>query len=408
MADFAAGIEAKNSAGPSRANTLARLNPEQSTLGEPKVASPLARRQREEETSTEDPARGSADTVGLDGDLDDSGGLPGIVPAEQSSALELDDSVTGDVLSAEQAAEEFGKWMREPTLAEPLLDKLIEVSISGQKGFVPVREMREGYMRQVDHTQGKQWVAAQKREMQTRDANVRNFFEGIRDPGKFVQEFEDRGYEDVLEKAAEMIAERRIQEHEFVLAAQQRVYSRARAKGVEASPEAVFRARQMAEQTIADNRRLQRENRELLKKHEQLSAQRQEQTTQEDQDRRKVSISNQLNQLRPRAFKALGLNDGGVEQSTFLERLNGIISVINWDGQITPDLVRRAAQETQQVIADRARARERLPAQPEQRPASRALGPNRVPGPGGPRTGDGNGRAPAKRMSDFWGEIEKR
>lgn len=295
-------------------------------------------------------------------------------------------------------------WQSSEYLPEDFLGKFIEVEVKQDDGtkrteVVPVREMRDGYLRQSALSRAQTRIHHERQQMQQRDTNVRAHFEKIRDPEVFLREYEDRGYGEVLEAVAMRIAERRVSDRDLINAAGIAVMQR---YGCDQNDRRVHDAMRRAE----DELKVRRANAVELRR---IQAERDALAQRSTRDDRETNVSElaatmrkQLDQLRPMAFRALRIHDNPSTQKEFARHLLAQMEVAG-NYEVTRDAVMTAAQTLSEELADARRAA--APTPPPRPAAPRALSPTSVQAGRAVANGATRGRKrPSEMMSDLFGK----
>jgi len=244
-----------------------------------------------------------------------------------------------------------------------------------------VRELAEGKMRLSDYHRGMQQVREQLSMVQMRDQNVRQHFERINDPDVFLQEYEDRGYGQVLDTVMQKLAERKVSDRRVAQAAAWELMQR---EGIDQNH---VRVQQEYQKTLArlDNaRKVEAANRQLARQNEQLAQQRQQESQTQEQQQRQMQLGRGLAQLMPVAFKAHRIYDCKANQERLLVHLNDVVRTTqNWDGQVRRSHVMKAAQILREELEDQDSQRRAAPAKPKAKPRSAPPVMGKAARPGG-------------------------
>jgi hypothetical protein len=328
---------------------------------------------------------------------------PNVAERSQRAELERDDSVQAQVLdSNEQKAYEEWKTRRaSPTLHEEDMEKLISVPWrEGETRDVTVAEAKRGYMRQVDYTRGTQEAAAVKQQADTTLQNVNRFLNDLGSPQGMRQRLESLGHGEVLEKVAEEIYAER-------LADERKLYA--------------LKKRGASDQEVAEMRQVIEERRHLAawkrrNEMQQVANQNnyQQQQQQAQQQAQQEQLRNQIAQLRPAAFKAVGIPNDALHEGAFGDQFIAILNSPRARQMELRDIVTEAAQATKQFVEDRIYAH-RAAQEESQRAAAAAASTNPQPlAPGrlaGPPPMPSNGVSPARPknlgLKDFDAEMAR-
>lgn len=327
---------------------------------------------------------------------------PEPAPGETPETIMTPEPELGDVEFLAKARE----WQANDYLPEEFLGKLIEVEIKLDDGskrmeLVTAKEMKDGYLRQSALSRAQTRIHHERQQMQQRDANVRALFERIQSPEAFLQEFEDRGYGETLEKVALNIAQRRVDERSLINAAGIAVMQQ---YGCDQNDRRVHDAMRRAEAEIATRRANAAELRRIQAERDQLAQQTKQNGQQADVSAMAATMRKQLDQLRPIAFKAHRIHDNASTQKEFARHLLAQLEVAG-NYEITRDAVMTAARTLSEELAD-ARAADAALQAPRGTPPSAARGKPLSP------TSAVAGRAVAngatrtrKRPSDLMGDL---
>lgn len=312
-------------------------------------------------------------------------------PADPSKSLQE---------QAESDAKSLDEWMKakdDIMLSELFEDKLVEVPWGeGKTKSVPVSEMKNGYMRQLDYTRNQQRVAQVERQAQQHNQNINRFLTDLSNPQTMRATLEDLGYGEIFETAAQGLYQERLE--------QEKIFYDLQKKG--ASPEHLKLLRENAMAARASNVA----TRKLTRERDAALAQRQQEDVQAQQNQEAQQLSNQLAQLRPAAFKRLQMPDDAVHQAAFQEQFLAILQVGGGKGRHLREIVLDAANAAKQYVEDRVGNYQVQAEQERQRAAGQAqpFSPQRLAGPA-PR--EGNGVTPARQkrlgLGDFDSEMAR-
>lgn len=314
--------------------------------------------------------------------------------------LAVDDSVQGQVLDGDQQAA-YEEWKRDRAdirLADSFMDKVISVPW-GDKGAmrdVPIAEMKAGYMRTLDHTRKNQAAAAATREAQQTNANVNRFLTDLQQPNTMRERLEDLGYGQVLHAVAEQIYQEKL--------AEERIFYDLKKKGASDQHIAFMRER------FANERKQALQLRAMTRQQAQLQAQAQQLQNTRAQEEQGAQLSNQLAQLRPLAFKKLGLPEDAMHNNAFSKQFIAILESGGGQGRPLREIVLEAAQSAKELVeeykatAQEEAEQERLRAMGGVQP----LAPRRLAGPP-PNQATGVTRASGQRkgLADFDAEMAR-
>lgn len=291
---------------------------------------------------------------------------------ERGQQIERDDSVQAQVLNAEEQ-QQYQTWKerrQSPTLHEDEMEKLVAVPWrEGETREVTVQEATRGYMRQVDYTRGTQETAQIRQQAEMTLQNVNRLLDAFTRPDTLRQRLEDLGHGDVLEKVAEAIYEERLVE-------EKQLY-RLRKRG--ATDEELAGIRQVFAERRAANARARRL--EIQAQNNTNNYQQQQQQFQQQQQQEQ--FKNQLAQLRPAAFKAVGIPQDSMHEDVFGQQLIAVLNSPRARGMQLRDMVIEATHATKQFVEDRiaAHVAAQAEAMRSQAAAPAPLSPSRQAGP---------------------------
>jgi len=346
----------------------------------------------------------------------DAQGLPQD-PANDQGAEEQQEAAPGTLSDAEIIAK-FREWEQSDLAPEEIFaDKLHPVKVRGQERYVDYNELRQGYMRQADYTQRGQELKQKETQVEGYRKSIEEHFSSVKDPEQFLEIYERNGYSDVLEKVAERIQSRNAEHRSLVIAAGRAAAERLgfSVQDIKAghadNHRDVIAAMQSTDQRLRQTRAIEIENRKLAYEKQKFEAERQAATHQQEVQKHQQTYDRQLNQLRPGAFKANGIQDNQGNRIAFLRHLGDVINLEGLSPEgITRAQVMAAARSMREELEDRMQQERGNPGQgfmspqeyraKQQAEARRAaLGPNRVAtGAGKPLQAQ---RATGRSVSDF-------
>ena len=343
--------------------------------------------------------------------LPDDSGIDPNDPAELSAREALKRSEQ-EAQSAANAPEEIARraetdaaameeWLAAKdslTLPETFNDKLVSVpwGDKGEMRDVPISEMKEGYMRTLDHTRKNQAAAEIRRQAEQNNANMDRFLTEIQQPGQMRERLEDLGYGPVLHQVAEQIYAEKL--------AEERIFYDLKKKGASDEHLKFMRER------FANERKLQLENRATTRQREQFRQQAQVRQNETAVQQQQQQLTNQLNQLRPASFKKLGMPDDAIHNNAFQQVFLSILQTGGGQGKQLREVVLEAATAAKQLVEEHISVardnadQERLRAMGGGAPMST----QRLPG-AAPTQGNGVSPLRNKRMglADFDGEMAR-
>lgn len=317
---------------------------------------------------------------------------------------ELEQESAPDALSDLDALARFREWEQGDMFPEELEGKLHELKANGVTRYVDTKELKQGYIRGVDYRRFHAEAQAVQQQHQRHQQSMQEHFEQVRDPGQMLEIYERNGYGDTLYQVAQLIAERDREDRGMVRAAGIDIMQR---KGItDPNHREVVDAMRRAEERVKALRKADIDARRNAFDRQQIDAERQQQQSQAKTKEHYAVYENQLNQLRPLVFRAYGLPDSKANRAGLLKHLN---AVVNQQGVPQEGLTRELLMEAGRDLADELETEragggrpvglspeqwQRIQAQNQQRPASRALPPQRLGTGGGgkPLGAAGNGQ----------------
>jgi hypothetical protein len=312
------------------------------------------------------------------------------------------------------ALERYREWEKGDMFPKELEGKLHEITVNGMVEYKDTAELRRGYQRGSDSR--RQWAEANtlREQAQAERAQVQQHFEAIRDHDTFVEMYERNGFDfQWMEGLAKRIA--RDVDDRIRLTRAAGLVEMQRYGTQDWNDHRVQAAMQRAEQNWARARQADALQRRLDYERQQFDGRRKEQESQANVQQLAAQYNNQLNQLRPAAFRAYGIemNKGNIDALS--RHLGNVIQQKGFNGSITRELVMEAASDLSEELGDRLNqeraGRGQPPMSPQQWAAQRQstgqpLPPNRIAGGGGNQT-QGKDQ-PRKSAADFERELRQR
>lgn len=284
------------------------------------------------------------------------------------------------------------------TLPDKFMDKLISVpwGDKGETRDVPVAEMQRGYMRQLDYTRSKQEVSQLQRQTQQHNQNMNAFLNDLGQPATMREKLEDIGYGPVLQQVAEAIYAERLTEEKHFYDLKKRG----------ASDDTINFMRER----LAGERTLKLEQRASKRREAQFQSQLAQRNNIDQQAEQGKQLTNQLNQLRPAAFKRLGLPDDAMHNNAFEKQFMAILETGGGKNKQLRDVVLAAADAAKQMVEEHKRQMQDLADEEHSRQAglNSPMSTQRLPG-AAPRAGTGVTRAGDRQLglNDFDAEMAR-
>lgn len=307
---------------------------------------------------------------------------------------------------------------------EDLAGKMHEVKVRGQVRYVDTNELRQGYMRHGDYIQRGKEISAKESEVKQYRETMDQHFEAIKNDEQFLDIYERNGYADTLEKVADRVIARRRDQNMIVksagLAAAQRLGFTAQqiADGAADNHREVVEAMRKTHEQLKRSRQLEIDNKRL--EHENTSTKKSaaEKAKAEQLATFRDAHTRQLEQLRPVALRAHGIEDSPKNRAVFMRHLADVVNDKGVPSEgFTSGIVMSAAQAMREELEDRQIAESggdngflspaefKARAEAAKRAGGKPLGPN--------RSGGGLGKPVTqqperKRASDMAAERTKR
>lgn len=282
-----------------------------------------------------------------------------------------------------EALQRFREWENSEDLPKEFLTKKIEVPTEHGPVYETIEGLKKGFMRRTDFHRSMDEMKAKESQYNARLAEYDQVFQDVRDPQRFVEEYEENNYD--LEAVAEIINTRKKQDTGFALAAARQVAEQIarelRAENIDDPRVYNHRDVQRAyDEAIAQRRDFRNQQREMTKQKRELEKLKQGQTQQQHTVAEQQQLAlwkRQLDQFVPRSFKAHGVPHNKSTEATFTRFLGSLM-----DSQgtktITPELVQEATIMAKEELDDIRAKEQRLTPQPQ----PNVVGPQRL-GAGG-------------------------
>lgn len=248
-------------------------------------------------------------------------------------------------------------WMESDKVPEEFMDRLVEVKYGNTSRWEPLGEALKSVMRQGDHTREMTKIKAEREDWARKEAAYTQYFESINDPEKGGQNiyevFTRNGLRKQLRAASEKLAQ---EEEEDLSMARGAAIAFAQRHGIRDGND--YRLREAYDKAVAERARFREMTDGESQKEftiQQLRSQQQQRVDQAAQAEYHATVERQLAQLRPRAFKALGILDNAKND----QRLRSHIAAIAQQqgaNTITPELVTEAARALRDDIEDERRS----------------------------------------------------
>lgn len=335
-------------------------------------------RQAQPELEAELPALPQAEP---DGDLEPE--LPEQLQVDQAAAQAKDK----ELLDATKAWLEGGET---PDAFKSAIHEWTDAT-TGAPRRMTIGEMEQGVLRQGDYQRNMNELRGYHQQVQFREQANNQFWQNAREPAKLLEELEDRGYDQVFEKAAITYAQRRAKMKQVAEGAG---YALMQQYGYPANHPDVINAVRASMQAQQQGRQVEIQNRKLQKHNEMLSQVRQQQESQAQRQQRVQALGSSIAPLMPTALKSAGVRNTATNQESFWKHLNSYVaSVPNWDGNIRRAHCIEAAKMVREELEDLAHAR--APKRPAQQ--SKAMAPSRLSSSGSAQPTQND----RKRLSDM-------
>lgn len=277
-------------------------------------------------------------------------------------------------------------------MPEELLDLMVKVPW-GENGHreVPARELVQGFMRQSDYTRAKTEIRNESARLQNIEQGLRGTFENFKTPETMHQQLMSLGFRKQLEGAARIIYKQWHEEEQIV-------------RALPADKQHAYRA------NLERARQLEEQNASAMRRQQYLEQQAQQNTNQQAQQQNAQMIQNQINQLRPMAFKSMGIIDAPYHRQIFERELVAVVqnSGQPFNGQITRDQAWAAAQSAKEIIEDDA-MNARANSQPGQQngQGGQPMNPLRLPS-GAPQSQVQRQQGQRRRPGQFGDDMRSR
>lgn len=326
---------------------------------------------------------------------------PNVATRDQAQQLERDDSVQAQVLNTEEQ-KQYEDWKARrdsPILHETEMEKLVSVPWrEGEQRDVSVQEAVRGYMRQVDYTRGTQETAQIRQQAENTLQNVNRLLTDLGNAATLRTRLEDLGFGEALHAAAEQIYNER-------LAEERQLYS-LRKRGATQEELAGLR------EVFADRRAANARARRLELQAQNNTNNFQQQQQQAQQQRQAEQLEHQLRQLRPAAFKAVGIPSDSLHEGIFGDQFLAILNSPRARQMQLRDIVIEATHATKQFVEDRIAAHSLSQQEATRAAAATApaapLSPARLAGPAAmPTNGVTQARNKRLGLKDFDAEMER-
>lgn len=237
---------------------------------------------------------------------------------------------------ADALAQKMLEGMSTGILPEEALDLVVKVPW-GQGGTkeVPIRELIQGNMRQSDYTKAKTEIRAHADRLQQIESGLNNTIARFQQPETMFETLIDLGFRKQMQGMAKLVFKQWVEQEQV-------------ARALPAERQAAYRASIERQFELEDNQRA------MTRKQAQLEQRNKQTVSQEQQHQNALHIQNQINQLRPLSFKAMGIQDAPYHRQVFENQLVAVIreSGRPFDGQITREEAWKAAQITREILED--------------------------------------------------------
>jgi len=319
------------------------------------------------------------------------------VDGDELDALAGDESLEQEPGIAPTDAELLAKakeWQSGDLFPDELLEKLHPVKVNGRELYVDGKELRQGYMRGGDYRRQFQEVQVREQRAQQTEQFYQQHFEAVRDPNQMLEIYERNGYGETLEKVAVLIAQRRRETNRIVQGAGYAAMHQFNTQ--DENDHRVVAAMEATRRRLQDANAVETEKRRIAFEKSQLQQTKQQTQHEQETERYKAVYENQLNQLRPLAFRANGIKDTAANRQAIARHLSNVIATNGFNGDITRDMLMEAARDLREELDDRFAQERAADQQPRQGAPQRRPLPPRGAGMGAGSPLQGNG---AKRGS---------
>jgi hypothetical protein len=285
------------------------------------------------------------------------------------------------------------EWMQSDKMPEEFLKRLVELKNGDEVEYEPWEEVRAGRMRQKDHTRAMQAMDKEREQWTSEKSAYENHFkaifnderEGVAGAEAMYEIFTRQGKRRQLMALGEMLAK---EEQEDIDAANGMGLALMQRKRIKDHNHHEIRE---AINKEFENRRKQREladrQRAMEFENQRLKSEKDQRQAQARNEEHWAAQRKSLEQLRPRAFEALGLDHTNPKHRTkFDGYLDAVIRHERLD-KLTPEAVMKAARCALEEIKDEAKASGANPPPPPARGFQPQLGAG-----GGKATGAANPR----------------
>lgn len=310
-------------------------------------------------------------------------GDPNAPPEQQTQPLT-------DPERIQQLTETLNKALQTGQMPEELMDLMVKVPWGDGHREIPTRELVNGFMRQSDYTRAKTEIRNETQRLQNVEQGLRTTFENFKTPESLHQQLMSLGFRKQLEGAARLVYKQWYEEEQVV-------------RALPADKQHAYRAK------LERARELEEQHASAMRRQQYLEQQAQNNQSQEAMQQSAQMIQNQINQLRPMAFKALGIVDAPYHRQLFERELVAVVqnSGQQFTGQITRQQAWEAAQSAKEILEDDQRQALSANTQPLGGNTAQPMSPLRLPA-GAPASQQMRQQGQRRRPGQFGDDMRQR
>lgn len=306
----------------------------------------------------------------------EQGQLPGMTPEQQQALMA---KITESFSTGVMPEELMDVW----TIKVPWGE-------AGNFRDVPARELQKSFMRQSDYTAKTTQLRQFHEQTQRQQQGLNAIFSRMDTHEGLAQVMMQLGKPEVLEAAGKEALKKWWEEEKIARslpADQQQAYRQRmqRAKEAERTAAMEIRRREDAERAANNNQ------------------------GQQQQQQRAEYIQRQIDQMRPMAFKALGVIDTPYHRQVFENQLVAVVNALphRWNGEVTREMAWSATQGAKEVIEDDQRRAMAANTQ-QQQPGNQPLNPLRLPAGPNSQTPQQRQNGQRRRPGSFGDDMRTR